>query len=62
MLLQHDPLGLDQEMEYLTQAAKDGRVQQVGAIREILERLADDQEVLDRVRKRARFLLKQAGT
>jgi hypothetical protein len=62
MLLQHDPLGLDQEMEYLTQAAKDGRVQQVGAIREILERLADDQDVLDRVRKRARVLLKQAGT
>lgn len=62
MLLQHDPLGLDQEMEYLYEAAKDGRVRQIGVISEILERLADDQDVLERVRKRARVLLKQAGT
>jgi len=57
ILLQHDPLGLDKEMDYLVEAAGDGRVQQVGAIRGILERLADDEEVMERVRKRARLLL-----
>ena len=59
-LLQHDRLGLDKEMEYLTEAAEDGRIQQVGAIRGILERLADDQQVMERVRKRARILLARA--
>ena len=56
-LLQHDRLGLDQEMEYLVEAAGDGRVQQICTIRGILERLADDPEVMERVRKRARALL-----
>ncbi len=40
MLLQHDRLGLDAEMEFLTEAVGDGRAQQVCAIQEILERLA----------------------
>jgi hypothetical protein len=62
MLLQHDRLGLDKEMEYLCDAAKDGRMSQICAIREILERLAGDDEVMERVRKRARILLAQAGT
>lgn len=59
-LLQHDRLGLDKEMEYLVEAVGDGRVQQIIAIREILERLAADPEVLERVRKRARVLLARA--
>lgn len=59
-LLQHDRLGLDKEMEYLTEAAGDGRVQQIGTIRGILERLAEDPEVMERVRKRARVLLARA--
>jgi hypothetical protein len=58
-LLQHDPLGLDKETEFLMEAAKDGRAQQVGAIKEILERLEGDSGVLERVRKRARILLEQ---
>jgi hypothetical protein len=62
ILLQHDPLGLDQEMEFLTAAVGDGRAQQVCAIRGILERLAQDDQVLDRVRKRARALLAQGPT
>jgi hypothetical protein len=62
MLLLHDRLGLDREMEYLTDGAKDGRMRQICVIREILERLAGDPEVLDRVRKRARELLARAGT
>jgi len=57
MLLQHDRLGLDKETEYLVEAAGDGRAQQFVAIRGILERLADDPSVLERVRKRARVLL-----
>jgi len=56
-LLQHDPLGLDQEMEFLTEAVGDGRAQQVCAIHDILERLVQDDSVLERVRKRARALL-----
>lgn len=57
ILLQHDRLGLDKEMDYLMEAAEDGRVQQVCTIRGILQRLADDPEVMERVRKRARVLL-----
>ncbi|MGA3081844.1 MAG: hypothetical protein ABSD44_10735 [Terracidiphilus sp.] len=59
-LLLHDRLGLDREMEYMIEASGDGRVQQLCAIREILERLAGDPDVMERVRKRARELLKKA--
>jgi hypothetical protein len=56
-LLQHDPLGLDKEIDYLVEAVGDGRAQQIGAIKGILERLAGDPAVMDKVRKRARVLL-----
>ena len=59
-LLLHDRLGLDEEMEYLMDASGDGRVQQICAIRGILERLADDPGVMERVRKRAKALLGKA--
>jgi hypothetical protein len=62
ILLQHDRLGLDKEMEFLVDAAGDGRAQQICAIREILVRLAQDDEVMERVRKRARWLLAQGDT
>ncbi len=62
VLLQHDRLGLDQEMEFLTEAVQDGRAQQIYAIRDILERLAGDNDVLERVRKRARSLLDRGPT
>ena len=39
------------------EAAREGRAQQICAIRGILERLAEDPEVMERVRKRARMLL-----
>ena len=61
LLLQHDRLGLDQETEFMVDAQKDGRLRQIGVIRDILERLADDPAVMDRVRKRARALLARAG-
>lgn len=62
LLLQHDRLGLDREMEFISDSAKDGRLQQISTIRDILQRLADDQELLERVRKRARNLLEKAGS
>ena len=62
VLLQHDRLGLDQEMEYFTQAVEDGRAQEVYAIRDILERLVQDNAVLERVRKQAKDLLAHAAS
>ena len=62
LLLQHDPLGLDKAIQYVVEASDDGRLQQICAIRGILERLEDDPRVLDRVRKRARLLLARAGS
>jgi hypothetical protein len=62
VLLQHDRLGLDQEMEFLTEEFHDGRAQEVDSIRDILERLAQDDEVLERVRKRAQNLLAHGPT
>jgi len=62
VLLQHDRLGLDREMEFLTEEFADGRAQEVYAIHDILERLAGDDEVLDRVRKRAQNLLAHGPT
>jgi hypothetical protein len=60
MLLQHDPLGLDKEIDALTTAAQNGQAQQIIAIRGILERLAQDDRVMEVVRKRARLLLARA--
>jgi hypothetical protein len=60
LLLKHDPLGLDAEMNSLVQAAKDGRAQQICAIKEILVQLANDPGVLVEVRKRADLLLQDA--
>ena len=60
LLLKHDPLGLDQEMNFLVEAAKDGRAQQICAIKAILVELANDPGVLDAVRRRAGLLLQDA--
>lgn len=62
LLYQHDPLGLDKAIQYVVEASDDGRLQQICAIRGILERLEDDPRVLDRVRKRAHMLLAHAGS
>ncbi len=61
LLLQHDPLGLDKEMAYLQEGAADGRIQQLGAIQAVLNRLSEDPDVMERVRKRARLLLAAAS-
>jgi hypothetical protein len=62
ILYQHDPLGLDKAIQYVVEASGDGRMQQICAIRTILERLEDDPHVLDRVRKQARLLLARSGS
>jgi hypothetical protein len=49
-------------MAFLVDAAGNGRAQQICTIRGILVRLAQDDEVLERVRKRARLLLAQGDT
>jgi hypothetical protein len=56
LLLQHDPLGLSQEIDYVMEASGDGRLQQICAIRGILAKLQGDPGVMERVRKRARIL------
>ncbi len=60
LLLQHDPLGLDQEMQFLIDGTKDGRLQQICAIRGILQKLQDDPSVMERVRRRAGMLLAES--
>ena len=62
MLLVYDRLGLDAEMEYLKQAVGDGQARELCAIRGTLERLAEDPEVMARVRRQARTLLTKAGS
>lgn len=62
LLLQHDPLGLDKAIQYVVEASDDGRLQQICAIRGILERLEGDPHVLERVRKRAHLLLERSGS
>jgi len=61
LLLQHDRLGLDAELEALMHAVQDSRALQLGAIRGILQRLCEDPAVMERVRKRARVLLERAA-
>jgi len=62
LLLEHDPLGLHNEMASLVNAAEEGRARELCAIRGILERLAGDDHVMDMVRKQARQLLARADT
>jgi len=61
LLLKHDPLGLDHEMSFLVQAAKDGRMQQICVIKGILGELAGNPEVLERVRQWANLLLRDSS-
>jgi len=59
-LLQHDRLGLDQELENLTTAVHEGNAVEVGVIRETLTRIASDDQVMERARRKARLLLSEA--
>jgi hypothetical protein len=57
---EHGRLSLDQEMEFLDQMAKEGRVTELENIAPILQTLAGDEAVLQRVQRRARELLQLA--
>ena len=60
-LRQHDRLGLDQAMQNLTEMTADGRATEVGVIRDELERIAGDETLMERVRRKARELLAKAA-
>jgi hypothetical protein len=60
-LLQHDRLGLDHEMENLVAAAHDRNAIELCAIRDTLTRIASDEQVMDRARRKARLLLAQSN-
>jgi hypothetical protein len=59
-LLQHDRLGLDQELDNLETAARGGNAIEMGVIRDTLTRIASDEQVMERARRRARQLLTEA--
>ncbi len=56
-LLQHDRLGIDKEMEGLAAEVKSGSALEVISIRDTLAKIANDPQVLDRARRKARLLL-----
>jgi hypothetical protein len=59
---EHGRLSLDTELEFLEQAVHDGRAIEVENIAPILQTLAGDEAVLQRVQRRARALLAAANT
>jgi hypothetical protein len=59
---EHGRLSLDAEIEYLDQSVHDGRATEVENIAPILQKLAGDEAVLQRVQRRARGLLAMAKT
>ena len=61
-LRQHDRLGLDAEMQSLTEMLADGRAGEIEVIRATLESVAGDEALMERVRKRAREMLGKAGS
>ena len=59
---EHGRLSLDLEIEFLDQMARDGRATEIENIAPILQTLAADEAVLQRVQRRARALLQLAKT
>jgi hypothetical protein len=59
---EHARLSLDAELEFLEQMVHDGRAIEVENIAPILQTLAGDEAVLQRVQRRARALLAEAKT
>jgi hypothetical protein len=55
--VQHDRLGLDAELQTLQDAVKDHRAEGLENIAQQLQTIADDQQVMNRARKRALALL-----
>ncbi len=57
----YDHLGLDAELDILTQANEGGRAVELGTIAPLLHQLVDDTELMQRVRLRAAKLLDRAA-
>lgn len=57
-----DRLGLDPEMEILDNEVRAGRALEVGNISPVLRSIAEDDRVIERVRRRAARLLQDSGT
>lgn len=57
----YDRLGLDAELDVLTQASESGRALELGTITPLLEKLASDTEMMQRVRLRSAKLLDRAA-
>jgi len=60
--LLHDHLGLDAELDALQGAVKDHRADDLGNIADQLRAIVDNQQIMDRARKRAESLLAQSDT
>ena len=60
-LHRYDRLGLDSAMTFLAQEAAEGRAVELGTIADSLRAIADDNDVLARVRAKANLLLAQTG-
>lgn len=60
--VQHDRLGLDAELETLQDAVKDRRAWDLPNIAPQLQTIAENQQVMDRARKRAQALLARCET
>lgn len=59
--LRYDRLGLDAEMDELVEAKKSGRAIEIANISPVLQALVEDDQVIDRVRRKAARLLQDAG-
>ena len=58
----HGRLSLDTELEFLTQMVQEGHAAEIENIAPLLQKLAHDEAVLQRVQRRAQALLEQAKT
>ena len=61
MYLRHDPLALDKELGALIMDVKEGRAMEVENISEQLQKIAQDDSVMERARERAATLLREPG-
>ncbi len=60
-LHRYDRLGLDEEMNFLTQEVQEGRALELGNISPTLAAIADDTAVIQRVGLRAAKMLEQVA-
>jgi hypothetical protein len=52
-------LGLEEELDTLATAVHEGNATEIGTISETLTKIASDEQVMERARRKARMLLTQ---